>query len=662
MADLDKLKQYFEDFLENGPTFENVSGMLSEFAGLIGDAMLALGKTEVGGALKIAQGIGEIASAISDMTQNGVNFDNALDAARGVSNVVIGIGVLTKNWTLVGTTVALQGALGIIDELAENWDAIRKGDWSGVDKATLAISAIEVIGGIVTALGVFNKIKGAADLTKASTGMTEVTTAATTVSTTTSTLTTKLGSLAKNLGLGIVIIAEVAAAAALIVGAIALLGWELEQVGIAWDPVIENGNTVLIAVGIGTGILVAVGVATALLGTLGGAVCGQIAIGIAILAELGVASALFIAEIWLIGKGLDEIGKAWDPVLDNGEDIASAIGLGTALLVGIGVVTAALGAATVGTAGALPIAIGLGTALLVELTAAFIVFTEGLIEVADQLADELHPALENLSKILPGLTDNMEEFTDFMVDFVDEVIVFTATSTISGIATTVNKVIGFFTGSPIKSLAKEIDKQYEEMEDLVESLEKIVPVIQDADSLMCQFNDTMDSLKANTGIKGKTPGTLGYTISVGVKLAKSGWTSVEKWIGDITAKLNIKLPTVKVDWVSSGYANTVSIPKFRVQYYAAGGFPAEGQMFVAREAGPELVGTIGSKSAVANNDQIVDSVSRGVYQAVTSAMGNSGGDRVVEAKVNDKVLFEVMVSRARQETVRTGYNPLLGGV
>jgi hypothetical protein len=43
-------------------------------------------------------------------------------------------------------------------------------------------------------------------------------------------------------------------------------------------------------------------------------------------------------------------------------------------------------------------------------------------------------------------------------------------------------------------------------------------------------------------------------------------------------------------------------------------------------------------------------------------MGSSRGDQVVEAKVNDKVLFEVVVSRARQETVRTGHNPLLGGV
>ena len=105
---------------------------------------------------------------------------------------------------------------------------------------------------------------------------------------------------------------------------------------------------------------------------------------------------------------------------------------------------------------------------------------------------------------------------------------------------------------------------------------------------------------------------------------------------------------------------TITIPE--IPKLAGGGTVNEGQMFVAREAGPELVGNVGRKTTVMNNDQIVDSVSRGVYQAVVAAMGSSRGDQIVEAKVNDKVLFEVMVSRARQETVRTGHNPLLGGV
>jgi hypothetical protein len=105
---------------------------------------------------------------------------------------------------------------------------------------------------------------------------------------------------------------------------------------------------------------------------------------------------------------------------------------------------------------------------------------------------------------------------------------------------------------------------------------------------------------------------------------------------------------------------TVSVPQ--IPLLAEGGMVNAGQMFIAREAGPEMVGSIGNRTAVVNNDQIVESVSRGVYQAVVAAMGQSGGTQVVEAKVNDKVLFEVVVDRNRRETMRTGTSPLLGGV
>jgi hypothetical protein len=53
-----------------------------------------------------------------------------------------------------------------------------------------------------------------------------------------------------------------------------------------------------------------------------------------------------------------------------------------------------------------------------------------------------------------------------------------------------------------------------------------------------------------------------------------------------------------------------------IQQYAAGGAPGGGQLFVAREAGPELVGTLGGHTAVMNNDQIVASVSAGVARAI----------------------------------------------
>ena len=52
-----------------------------------------------------------------------------------------------------------------------------------------------------------------------------------------------------------------------------------------------------------------------------------------------------------------------------------------------------------------------------------------------------------------------------------------------------------------------------------------------------------------------------------------------------------------------------------VSAYASGGFPTTGQLFVAREAGPELVGRMGGRTAVANNDQIVASIAAGVSSA-----------------------------------------------
>lgn len=54
-----------------------------------------------------------------------------------------------------------------------------------------------------------------------------------------------------------------------------------------------------------------------------------------------------------------------------------------------------------------------------------------------------------------------------------------------------------------------------------------------------------------------------------------------------------------------------------VGLYASGGFPDYGQLFIAREngAGAELVGQIGNRTAVANNDQIVEGIKGGVESA-----------------------------------------------
>ena len=94
--------------------------------------------------------------------------------------------------------------------------------------------------------------------------------------------------------------------------------------------------------------------------------------------------------------------------------------------------------------------------------------------------------------------------------------------------------------------------------------------------------------------------------------------------------------------------------------WATGGFPPTGQAFIAREAGPELVGTIGSRSAVVNNDQIVESVSSGVYRAVREALaGQSSGNSTLQLIMDGSKVAEIVAQNVNSITKRTGRCPIL---
>lgn len=97
-----------------------------------------------------------------------------------------------------------------------------------------------------------------------------------------------------------------------------------------------------------------------------------------------------------------------------------------------------------------------------------------------------------------------------------------------------------------------------------------------------------------------------------------------------------------------------------IQGYAGGGMPKSAEMFLARENGaPELVGTMGGHTAVANNDQIVASVSDGVYRAVMAAMANQNSNTNVNVElVGDTAkLFKAIRKEGSDYQRRTG-NPV----
>lgn len=152
-----------------------------------------------------------------------------------------------------------------------------------------------------------------------------------------------------------------------------------------------------------------------------------------------------------------------------------------------------------------------------------------------------------------------------------------------------------------------------------------------------QNNITMEEFFANLG---DDYGGKFYDVlhDFGIDSADEFLKMLKENIDDPTLRKDIldKFWQLGVDAAKSLENGTGSVPiaiKGKVQFervnadeffnshsqFASGGFPTTGEMFIARESGPELVGRIGNKTAVANNDQIVDGISManvGVENAV----------------------------------------------
>lgn len=117
------------------------------------------------------------------------------------------------------------------------------------------------------------------------------------------------------------------------------------------------------------------------------------------------------------------------------------------------------------------------------------------------------------------------------------------------------------------------------------------------------------------------------------------------------SKFPPSMQTYTVGGNTIDFFNIPTIP--RIGEYANGGFPQDGQLFIANEAGPELVGQMGSKNAVANSAQIVQGVSSGVSRANASLEQKVDRlTRVVEDILRKEFTAEVRPSAALGKTVK----------
>lgn len=96
--------------------------------------------------------------------------------------------------------------------------------------------------------------------------------------------------------------------------------------------------------------------------------------------------------------------------------------------------------------------------------------------------------------------------------------------------------------------------------------------------------------------------------------------------------------------------------------YATGGAPMSGEIFIAREAGPEMVGTLNGSTAVVNNDQIVNSIADGVFRAASVALGNGQREPVNEitVKIDSETIYRAVRKGERIANGRYGTAVAIG--
>lgn len=126
-------------------------------------------------------------------------------------------------------------------------------------------------------------------------------------------------------------------------------------------------------------------------------------------------------------------------------------------------------------------------------------------------------------------------------------------------------------------------------------------------------------------------------------------SGINVFIRGLNAAINLinKIPGVDIKKVS-----LLSIPRL-----ANGGFVDEGQIFMAREAGPELVGTMDGKNAVANNEQITEGIRKAARDGFMDAMQYSGKQNVnvnITAEGDTSGLMNFITFKEKQKNRQYG--------
>jgi len=156
-------------------------------------------------------------------------------------------------------------------------------------------------------------------------------------------------------------------------------------------------------------------------------------------------------------------------------------------------------------------------------------------------------------------------------------------------------------------------KQQKMLDEQTETKEQISSIKEQVDNLKKDLGlETTEQLSQDQLDK---LDTLNTSLTENNKTTQTSISSFETKTLDLLEKVKTACENIKIN-ITNNYGGG----------YAGGGYPTTGEVFFARERGPELIGRIGNRTAVMNNEQIYD----GMYRTVTAALRQSSLSQPIE--------------------------------